>query len=78
MDADVTDTVGSKRSVKLRSTGSTGAGVEGPVIRVSKPEAVTSKVRSMTAAWAIEVNAANAAPATKAWNFIVFPPARNW
>ena len=36
---------------------------------------MTSKVRSMTAAWAKEVNAANAAPAPKAWNFIIFSPA---
>ena len=59
-------------SVKFNVTGSTAAGSLGPEARV-KPDASTSKVRSMTAACAIEVNAAKAAPATKAWHFIVAP-----
>src|SRR5580704_1586217 len=63
---------GSQMSVKFNVTGSTAAGTLGPETRV-KPDASTSKVRSMVAACAIEVNAAKAAPATKAWNFIVAP-----
>jgi len=72
VDADVTDTEGSQISVKSNVTGSTGAGVLEPEER-KKSDAVMSNVRSITAACAIEVNAAKAAPATKAWNFIVAP-----